>query len=205
MLFCSLPALIQHQDVKTAFTEPPPTVSSNPKLWEMRTGKILQEALSRYNLNAVPYWSCLYGVYIMRGEEPENYEDAVRNLEWTSIVGECWKIPHDGRVNFCFQASMADYTTIVRVRNFVYHFHRSERSDAPKGERFNVWDWFDTGISTYWYPGKRTPTIPLEAAHMGTQTTKRGNNEFPMSKMIAPWRRMMYVNPQICMNRTKWA
>jgi hypothetical protein len=157
----------------------------------VRTGFILQEALARYSLNAVPSWSCLYGTHLLRGEGPETVEDALRNIEWTSVVGDCWKIPYDNRINLCFRAPMADIAAVVRVRNFVSHFHRPEFSDSPKGEHFNVWDWFDTGLSAYWYPGRRTPPLPLDAPSSPPDSILEPGTSYPLSTMIAPWRRIM--------------
>jgi len=80
---------------------------------ELRTGFILEEALTRYNLNAIPAWSPFYGTHLMHGEGPETAEDAIRSTEWTSVVGECWKIPHDNRINFCFRAGMSDLDSVL--------------------------------------------------------------------------------------------
>jgi hypothetical protein len=49
----------------------------------------------------------------MHGEGPETAEDAIRSTEWTSVVGECWKIPHDNRINFCFRAGMSDLDSVL--------------------------------------------------------------------------------------------
>jgi hypothetical protein len=159
---------------------------------------ILTEALRRYNLNAVPSWSCLYGTHSMRGDGPETPEEVNRNTEWTSLIGDLWKIPHDNRINFCFRASTSDFANTVRVRNFVSHFHRLDSSDAPKGEYFNVWDWFDTGISTYWCPGKKTSEdgtfgSPLKSRNWSPEGESTSDSLYPLSTTIAPWRRMMYV------------
>jgi hypothetical protein len=161
----------------------------------MRTGFILQEALTRYNLNAVPSWSSSYGTHVMRGEGPETVVDAQRNIVWTSVIGDCWRIPHDNRINFSFRGPDSDFGAIVRVRNFVSGFHRQEHSDAPKGEHFNVWDWFDTGISAYWYPGKIVAAAPLASPTWSPQFKEGYGNGYPLSSMIAPWRRIMYVVP----------
>jgi hypothetical protein len=166
----------------------------------MRTGFILQEALTRYNLNAVPSWSSLYGTHLMRGEGPETAEDAIRNIEWTSVIGDCWRIPHDNRVNFSFRAPLSDIATAVRVRNFLSNLHRQEHSDRPKGEHFNVWDWFDTGLSAYWFPGKRTSTMTLVAPGWSPRSKLEDDNLIPLSTMIAPWRRIMYAGFDLHLN-----
>ena len=162
---------------------------------EMRMGFILQEALTRYNLNAVPSWSSGYGTHVMRGEGPETIVDALRNIEWTSIIGDCWRIPHDNRINFTFRGPDSDFGAVVRVRNFVSGFHRQEHSDSPKGEHFNVWDWFDTGISAYWYPGKIMAAASLASPTWSPNSKEGYGNCYPLSTMIAPWRRIMYVGP----------
>jgi hypothetical protein len=159
---------------------------------ELRTGFILQEAVTRYNLNAIPAWSPFYGTHLTGGEGPETADDAIRNGEWSSIVGDCWRIPHDNRINFCFRAGMSDSDCVVRVRNFVSHFHRPAR-DAPKGEFFNVWDWFDMGLSAYWYPGKTGSTTPLRFPNWLAGGKTQTGESFPLSTMVAPWRRVMCV------------
>ena len=168
---------------------PPKSFTSVPA--ELRPNIILKEALTRYNLNAVPSWSCLYGTHLMRGEAPETVEDSRRNIEWTSVVGDCWKIPYDSRVILCFRAPMDDITAVVRVRNFLSHFHKAGLANHRKGENFNVWDWFDTGISAYWYPGKGSPTLPVESSGWSSNNMSQPVNSYPLSTMVAPWRRIM--------------
>lgn len=157
---------------------------------KLRTGRILYEALVRYNLNAVPSWSCLYGTHLMRGQGPETMDDSLRNIEWTSIVGECWKIPYDNRIDLCFRAPMDDNMAVLRVRNFMSYFHKPGIAHQ-KGEHFNVWDWFDTGISAYWYPGKSSPTLPIESSGWSLHVETEGAESYLVSTMVAPWRRIM--------------
>ena len=170
---------------------------------EMRTGFILREALRRYNVNAVPSWSCFHGTHSMPRKGPETPEEINRNIEWTSVIGELWRIPCDNRINFCFGASASDFADVVRVRNFVSHFHRLDSFDAPKGEYFNVWDWFDTGLSTYWYPGKKSSEEdtfgrPLKSRNWSSERESTRDSSPPLSSMVAPWRRIMYgTNPNI--------
>ncbi|KAN0108226.1 hypothetical protein V8E51_007968 [Hyaloscypha variabilis] len=156
---------------------------------ELRTGFILQEALARYNLNAVPAWSPYYGTHLMHGEGPETAEDAIRNSEWTAVLGQCWKIPHDNRINFCFRAGMSGPESVSRVQKFLSDYHRPV-SYLPKGDIFNVWDWFDTGLSAYWYPGMPASTAPLRLPRWLAGCTSN-SDPFPLSTMVAPWRRMI--------------
>jgi hypothetical protein len=118
-----------------------------------------------------------------------------REIEWTSLVGDFWKIPHDNRLNFCFRAPPPDdEETLVHVRNFLYHFHRQEYSRFPNGKVFHVWDWFDTGLSAYWHPGRKPSELPTDALKWSTgDLEKRYSNSFHLSNMIAPWRRIMFV------------
>jgi hypothetical protein len=115
----------------------------------------------------------------MHGEGPETAEDAIRNSEWAEIVGGCYHIPHDNRINFCFRAGISGPESVIRVRKFVSNFHRSA-PDAPKGEFFNVWDWFDTGLSVYWYPGKKSSTIPLQFPNWLAENNSKNRNSFPL-------------------------
>lgn len=164
---------------------------------ELRNGPILCEALKRYCLDSVPSWSTLYGANLGREVAIEDPEKIARDIEWTSITGDCWKIPNDNRITFCFLAPSSDPKTLVRVRNFLFHFHKSENKGPPKGENFNVWDWFDTGISAYWFPGTRTPRMPHEAL----ATLMKGmdarslppwpSNTTQISHLVAPWRRII--------------
>jgi hypothetical protein len=160
---------------------------------ESRNGPILHEALRRYKVDAVPSWSTLYGANLAREEIREDSHTIERDSEWTSIMGNCWKIPNDNRVSFCFLAPWSDPNTLVQVRNFLFHFHKSHRKGLPKGENFNVWDWFDTGISAYWFPGKRTLSMPQQASSGPVVETDslHPNNTTHISPLIAPWRRIM--------------
>jgi hypothetical protein len=163
---------------------------------ELRTGSILQEALTRYNLNTVPFWSCLYGTHLMPGPGSESPEEVLRNIEWASIIGDFCKIPHDNRLNLCFRAPMDDIAVMVRVRNFMSHFHKPEHHGSPKGEYFNIWDWFDTGLSAYWYPGRKEPVVQLGSFGSALGSNSCNTNLYRLSSMIAPWRRMVYVRSQ---------
>ncbi|CZR54582.1 uncharacterized protein PAC_04466 [Phialocephala subalpina] len=162
---------------------------------ELRNGPLLHEALKRYKLDLVPSWSTLYGANLAREEVIEDPEAIARDLAWTSITGECWKIPNDNRVTFCFLAPGSDTKTLVRVRNFLFHFHKPKSKEVAKGENFNVWDWFDTGISAYWFPGKTTPSMPQEALAVlnGEASSLRSwpSNTAQISHLAAPWRRII--------------
>jgi hypothetical protein len=160
---------------------------------ELRTGFILQEALTRYNLDSIPAWSPFYGTHLLHGEGPETAEDSIRNSEWAAAIGEFWKIPHDNRINFCFRAGMSGPASVLRVRNFVCKFHNSSAPNSPKGEFFNIWDWFDTGLSAYWYPGKTTAVLPMRFPSWLAGSSSKHANSFPLSTMVAPWRRVMWV------------
>jgi hypothetical protein len=163
---------------------------------ESRTKTILHEALRRYKSDLVPSWSTLYGTNLARGELIEDQETISHALEWTSITGHCWKIPNDNRVSFCFLAPLSDEKTLVQVRKFLFDYHNSDSNGPPKGENFNIWDWFDTGISAYWFPGKRTPSMPFEALRTSKlETSSLSPSSIPqISPLIAPWRRIMYVS-----------
>ncbi|KAE9377870.1 hypothetical protein N431DRAFT_399020 [Stipitochalara longipes BDJ] len=157
---------------------------------ELRTGFILQEGLTRYNLNAVPAWSPFYGTHLMQGEGPETAEDAIRNSEWTAVLGHCWRIPHDNRINFCFRTGMSGPESVSRVQKFLSDYHRPVPY-LPKGDIFNVWDWFDTGLSAYWYPGMQASTTPLRFPHWLAGGSSKDSDQFPLSTMVAPWRRVI--------------
>jgi hypothetical protein len=163
---------------------------------ESRTKTILHEALRRYKSDLVPSWSTLYGTNLARGELIEDQEAISHALEWTSITGHCWKIPNDNRVSFCFLAPLSDEKTLVQVRKFLFDYHKSDSNGPPKGENFNIWDWFGTGISAYWFPGKRTPSMPFEALRTSKlETSSLSPSSIPqISPLIAPWRRIMYVS-----------
>ena len=133
--------------------------SNVPLSTELRTGIILQEALTRYNHNAVPFWSSLYGTYLMPGPGVEYPEEVTRNIEWPTIISDFCKIPHDNRLNLCFRAPMGDIAAMMRVRNFMSHFHKQDHLDSLKGDFFNIWDWFDTRLSAYWYLGRKESAI----------------------------------------------
>jgi hypothetical protein len=161
---------------------------------EERESSILREALARYLSDDVPQWSTLYGTHVPQERRLETPEDAARRSEWVSLAGECWRIPHDNRVNLCFLAPLTDIITPVRVRNFLIHFHRPQEPGIPKGEFFNVWDWFDTGISAYWYPGKRASDVARERVELSlAKNISDRNDPVHLSSLVAPWRRIMYV------------
>ncbi|KAF4633530.1 hypothetical protein G7Y89_g4589 [Cudoniella acicularis] len=171
---------------------PSTTIISLPH--DMRLGSILQEAITRYNSDAVPSWSSQYGerVIKLRGEGPDTAEDSFRNARWTKIVGECWKIPHDNRINLCFRTDSVNHRTLVRVRNFIMNFHKLDYPDSPRGEYFHVWDWFDSGISAYWCPGTKSTTTPLRnLSGIGGEQWEQLNSATALSIMIAPWRRII--------------
>lgn len=158
---------------------------------ELRTGSILKEALTRYNLNAVPFWSSLYGTHLTPSPGVESPEEVTRNIEWATIIGGFCKIPHDNRLNLCFRAPMDDIATMVRVRNFMSHFHKQDHSGSPKGEYFNIWDWFDTGLSAYWYPGRKESAIHLRSFGLAEEKNSSSATLYRLPNMIAPWRRVM--------------
>lgn len=163
--------------------------SNQPPSMTIRNGPMLQEALKRYQSNSVPFWSTLYGANLASEETRGDVEAFIRADEWTSITGIIWKIPNDNRVSFCFLAPWSDPQTLVQVRNFLFHFHKSERNV----ENFNIWDWFDTGISSYWFPGKTTPSMP-HAAKIASETGDKSSHlrtSHELSHLIAPWRRIM--------------
>ena len=81
---------------------------------ELRAGVILEEALARYKLNTVPFWSCLYGA-LMQSSAPQSLEEVIRQEEWNSVVAGLWRIPHDNRINLCFGAQVGDPKAVVRV------------------------------------------------------------------------------------------
>jgi len=159
---------------------------------EARTGPILHEALRRYRSDAVPSWNTLYGTNLAR-KAISDPEALAWDIEWTSITGDCWKIPNDNRVSFCFLAAGSETKQLFQVRNFLFHFHKHQDSGRLNGEHFNVWDWFDTGISAYWFPGKRTPSLPPATAEGSVTATSflPSSNITQLSHLVAPWRRIM--------------
>lgn len=160
-----------------------------------RTGPVLEEALKRYKLNAVLVWSTLYGANLARPKGTESPAEIARSVEWTTIIGDCWRIPHDNRVTLCFPGLLEDTTSLIQVRNFLSHFHRSRSSSLSKSSNFNIWDWFDTGISAYWFPGQKTSGIPEEVeigSKIATNILGQSHSDH-ISPLIAPWRRIMYV------------
>lgn len=159
---------------------------------EDRTQTILHEALRRYRADSVPSWSTLYGTNVAREEFVEDLEIIARDGEWTSITGDCWKIPNDNRVSFCFPP-WVDPKTLIQVRNFLLHYHKPKGNGHPKGENFNIWDWFDTGISAYWFPGKRISSMPQgDSADIEGASALLGAPTPQISHLVAPWRRIMY-------------
>ncbi|RFU27353.1 hypothetical protein B7463_g8978, partial [Scytalidium lignicola] len=183
-------------------TEPSPSavsakLSQNSTIpIEKRTGPILSEALRRYSLDVVPSWSCLYGTHSMPSSQSQTSEELTRNAEWTSTVRELWKIPHDNRIGFCFRSPACEPIDVDRVRNFVSHLHILKSSNDPKGQYFNVWDWFDTGLSAYWYPGiavseQQIYGSLLKSSDRPSEIQSAEANSYRLSPMIAPWRRMI--------------
>ena len=128
----------------------------------------------------------------MQGEGPETAEEAIRNSEWTAVIGHCWRIPHDNRINFCFRPGMSGPESVSRVDKFLSDYHRPV-AYLPKGDIFNVWDWFDTGLSAYWYPGMQASTAPLRFPRWLPRSSPKSSDPFPLSTMVAPWRRVMCV------------
>lgn len=160
---------------------------------EVRSGPLLDEALRRYKSNEVPYWSTLYGTHLKDEEHPEIPEEAIRSSEWTSLTVDCWKIPHDNRVSFCFLSPVSDPTILIKVQNFLSLFHRPDDSEIRKGKDFHIWDWFDTGVSAYWCPGNEAPEFTQKAAqHLtGGKSEIQHSSLTVVSHLVAPWRRIM--------------
>lgn len=163
---------------------------------DARSGPILQEALRRYDSDAVPHWSTLYGTHLTKDPGPALPEDVLFKLDWQRIIGDCWLIPHDNRVGLCFLASRIHGPVVAaRIRNFLTHYHRPQDRGIPKGEYFNVWDWFDTGISAFWYPGKQPSDVEREASdrRIAQRSIPSGAGMPGISQLVAPWRRIMCV------------
>ena len=161
---------------------------------EVRSGPLLREALARYDSDAIPHWSTLYGTYLTEAAGPELPEETLRRLDWSNLIGGCWRIPHDNRVGLCFLASpLHTPVAVARVRNFLSHYHRSHDSSLPKGDYFNIWDWFDTGISAFWYPGKRHADIEHELSDRRgvLSSLQTDSGAAHVSQLVAPWRRIM--------------
>lgn len=157
---------------------------------------MLNEAFTRYNLDAVPTWSPSYGSHISSGAGPLTAEAARRTLEWGSIIGDCWRIPHDNRIQLCF----ADESAFARVRECLEKWHPpSKIIQAPGGECFNVLDWFDSGDSVYWYPGKKAPNLLVNPWSWDGEQVMQGLDH-QLSTMVAPWRRMMYDYHFLCIS-----
>lgn len=176
------------------------TIPGRPLSVGDRLGPLLQEGLKRYKSNAVPYWSTLYGTHLAEEEQVDVPDEikVARKSDWTSITGHCWMVPHDNRVTFCFLAPLSDSTILSKVRNFLLYFHKPEETEMQRGSCFNVWDWFDTGVSAYWCPGCRTPRFTPEVEEGLSKSRlegvgKTGGSSVTLSPLIAPWRRIMYV------------
>ena len=166
---------------------------------EARIGPLLHEALQRYRLNAVPQWSAFYGAHLSSDHEHNLGHDEALRSAWESIAGECWQIPHDNRVSLCFLSAPTDPTSLVRVRNFLYHFHDAHPSELPRGKYINVWDWFDTAVSAHWHPHKTAADLEADAkkrAHAEDALSKSGAppSNLLLSPMVAPWRRFINLH-----------
>lgn len=169
---------------------------------ESRLGPLLEESLQRYKSNAVPYWSTLYGTHLADEEHSNSREEEIRTSEWTSVTGEFWRIPHDNRVTFCFLAALCDPTILIKVRNFLLHFHKLEGTTLHKDSCFHVWDWFDSGLSAYWCPGRKMPALPKLTRGVDDSrmegVCRSSIHPTTLSRLVAPWRRIMYVSTTIC-------
>jgi len=199
-----------HQHPATISPEPP-----HSSQIAFRTGPLLKEALQRYRTNAVPRWSTIYGghdgaISPSDGDGIEPLEAAARRVQWEALAGQCWKIPHDNRVGLCFQfaAGESDGDAPARLRRWLHGLHGRQRSRSMAGGRtFHVWDWFDGGLSAYWYPGceedvvagldQRAPAIYGPERRGATASGKsigRGGEKgqgTDLSPLVAPWRRIM--------------
>ncbi|KAH8807840.1 hypothetical protein F5884DRAFT_900166 [Xylogone sp. PMI_703] len=173
---------------------------------EQRAGPLLSEALRRYKLNIVPSWGCLFGTHSMPGSH-----DLTGNVEWsTSMVGELWKIPHDNRMSLCFKSLACDPTDVDRVCNFISLLHVPSFSGDPKGQYFNVWDWFDTGLSAYWYPGIATSEQGiygslLQSSNRTLESELAKDSWFNPSPMVAPWRRMINMQGLTSLSKSSYS
>ena len=198
------PPQIQPQPVYAArhgFHEDPDSSRSAEGLFtkEERCGPILREALRRYRTDAVPQWSTFYGAHLSTPPTYPEYslKESERRLAWSSLVGECWQIPHDNRVSLCFLGTNAptDPVLLSRVRNFLHYFHDSHANESPRGRYFNVWDWFDSsGFSTYWYPYKVPFDLDTDAQKRRQVESGLPDEKEPVAAlpaMVAPWRRMI--------------
>jgi hypothetical protein len=95
----------------------------------------------------------------MRGGGFEIAETAMRNSEWAAVIGECGRYRMTTGSTSAF-APMSGPKSVLRVQKFLSHFHKPI-PNALKGQFLNIWDWFGTGFSAYWYPGEQALTIPL--------------------------------------------
>jgi len=193
------PAQVSHDSDRCdpATTDAESNASTGKLTIEARGGPILREALRRYRTDSVPVWNPLYGAHLISPSQypGHGFKDQGRRSAWTGLLGECWQIPHDNRVSLCFLSTPTDPTTPSRVRNFLHHFHDAHANESPRGRYFNIWDWFDTGVSSYWYPHKSSSDLDID-------TEKRGRIEDGLSgakeetstlaPMVAPWRRMIH-------------
>ncbi|KAK0655942.1 hypothetical protein B0T16DRAFT_23449 [Cercophora newfieldiana] len=163
---------------------------------EARTGPILCEALRRYRTDSVPQWSAFYGAHVTSPPQSDGYgfKDQERRSAWNSLIGETWQIPHDNRISLCFLSAPTDPMVPSRVRNFLYHFHDAHANESPRGRYFNIWDWFDSGISAYWYPHKSSSDLDLDMEKRGRiedGLTGAKEETSALAPMVAPWRRMI--------------
>ncbi len=174
----------------------------------------------------------------VRVQEKEVESEADSRAAWTSLVGECWRIPHDNRVSLCFAGagggagsppSMGEphggggrmgvgsekLAVLARVRNFLFHYHDDKSTGGgrgnyalpppPRGKYVNIWDWFDEGISAYWFPQKsrldlgadaqRRAKIEAALAEPGTDSGESVKDVMArVPPLVAPWRRIMCVS-----------
>ena len=142
----------------------------------------------------MPYWSTLYGTHLADEGQSNSPEEIIRKSEWTSITGGFWKIPHDNRVTFCFLAPLSDPTILIKVRNFLLHFHKIEGTTMERDSCFHIRDCFDSGLSVHWFPGRRMPGFSRIVNDMRMEGVRETcGNPTTLSRLVAPWRRIMYV------------
>lgn len=184
--------LIPHTECTTCHRRrpvslPPPPQPHDPhRSIPTRLGPLLHEALRRHRLDSVPHWSTFYGAHFTPPTTLPTALHAPQQEQWPPL-------PHDNRVTLHFLPSSLS----PGVEQFLSTLHAD---DQPRRGRFvNVWDWFDGGLSAFWFPGRGV-------GEWGRGVEERGRVEGELAlalaegkgevvdAMVAPWRRVMCVS-----------
>lgn len=161
---------------------PPPPDPHNHHPIPTRLGPLLHESLRRYRLDSVPHWSTFYGAHFT---PPVALPAPSQQEQWPPL-------PHDNRVTLHLLPSLPG------VEQFLGTLHAD---DQPRRGRFvNVWDWFDGGLSAFWFPGRGAGDWGRGVEERGRVEGElaaalegKGEGGLVVDAMVAPWRRVMCV------------